>query len=236
MITERMNTILDIGNKVLFIINISGFEIWITESLVSTWIIMGVLIVFAVIARILLRRFREIPAGVQNAVESLVEIVDKFVTNVAGDKLIKLSPWFFMIILFVFTSNISGIVGLRPPTSEWSTTIALSLCTFLLIHITAIKYRKKDYLKSFLQPFFLFLPLNIISELAKPISLSFRLFGNMLSGLILMTIVYTLPVYLRFVIPVPLHVYFDVAIGALQTYIFCMLSLSFIRSAASAGE
>ena len=83
---------------------------------------------------------------------------------------------------------------------------------------------------------FIFLPLNIISELAKPVSLSFRLFGNMLSGLILMTIIYSMPVYFRFVIPVPLHVYFDVAIGALQTYIFCMLSMSFIRNAALTGE
>jgi len=227
---------MDIGNKVVWILSIGGVEIWITQTLVSTWIIMGILIAFAVVARILMRKFSDIPSGFQNAVESVVEIIDKFVSNVAGEKLIELGPWFFMVILFVFTSNISGIIGLRAPTSEWSTTIALALCTFFLIQKTAIKYRKKDYLKSFLQPFFLFLPLNIISELAKPISLSFRLFGNMLSGLILMTIVYSLPVYLRFVIPVPLHIYFDLAIGALQTYIFCMLSLSFIRSAASAGD
>ena len=223
---------MDISDKVVMIIRIFNAEIWITKTIVNTWIIMGILIVFAITVRLLIRKFHDIPAGFQNAVESLIELVDKFVLSTAGEKLSEIGPWFFMIVLFVFTSNISGIIGLRPPTAEWSTTIALSLCTFFLIQIMAFKYRRKEYLKSFLRPFAVFLPLNIISELAKPVSLSFRLFGNMLSGLILMTIIYSMPVYLRFVIPVPLHVYFDIAIGALQTYIFCILSMSFIRNAA----
>ena len=193
---------------------------------------MGILIVFAIIARMSLKKFQVIPTGFQNAMEALVELVENFVRNIAGETLMELSPWIFMMILFVFLSNISGIVGLRPPTSDWSTTVALALWTFYLIQKMGIKHRKADYLKSLLKPFFVFLPINIISELSKPISLSFRLFGNILSGLILMTMVYSMPIYLRFVIPVPLHMYFDVAIGALQTYIFCMLSLSFIRNAA----
>ena len=226
---------MDINNRVLWIIDVFDVEIWITQTIVNTWLIMICLIVFAITARILMRKFREIPIGFQNVVEALVELIDKFVASVASERLLELGPWFFMVVIFIFTSNISGIFGLRPPTADWATTIALSLCTFFLIHIMAFKYRKKEYLKSFLKPIFIFLPLNIISELAKPVSLSFRLFGNMLSGLILMTIIYSMPVVLRFVIPVPLHVYFDLAIGTLQTYIFCMLSMSFIRNAALSG-
>ena len=220
------------NNKIIWILNLFGMEICITQTIVNTWIIMGGLVLFAIIARILLNRFKEIPTGYQNAIESLIEIVNNFVINVAGERLSVLGPWFFMIILFVFFSNISGVFGLRSPTAEWSTTIALSLCTFFLIQLMAIRFRGKEYLKSFLKPIFLFLPLNIISELARPVSLSFRLFGNVLSGLILMTIIYN-TAYIRFVIPVPLHIYFDILIGSLQTYIFCILSMSFIRNAAS---
>ena len=219
-----------INNKVLWVFSIGSIEIWITQTIMSTWVIIGGLVILAIIARLLLRRFREVPTGWQNAIESLVEIVDKFVANVAGERLLWLGPWFFMIILFVFFSNISGIFGLRSPTADWSTTIALSLCTFFLIQMTALRYRGKDYLKSFLKPVFLFLPLNIISELARPVSLSFRLFGNVLSGLILMTMIYS-TAYFRFILPVALHIYFDLLIGALQTYIFCILSMSFIRNA-----
>ena len=227
---------MDFANKVLWIIDVFGVEIWITQTIVNTWLIMACLILFAIFVRVASRQFRAIPTGFQNAVEALIELIDNFVLSAAGEKLTELGPWFFMVAVFIFTSNISGVVGLRPPTADWATTFAFALCTFFLTQIMAFKYRKTDYLKSFLRPVFLFLPLNIISELAKPVSLSFRLFGNMLSGLILMNIVYTMPVALRFAIPVPLHAYFDLAIGGLQTYIFCMLSMSFIRNAVSSGD
>ncbi|MCL2045392.1 MAG: F0F1 ATP synthase subunit A [Oscillospiraceae bacterium] len=223
---------MDIFNKILYEFEIFGIEIQITQTLVSTWVLMGLLIVFALIAKSAVSKFQTIPTGFQNAVESLIELVENFVRNTAGENLMELAPWFLMLVLFIFTSNISGIVGLRPPTTEWSTNFALALCSFYFIQKMGIKHRKKDYLKSLVQPIFLFLPINIIGELSKPISLSFRLFGNMLSGLILMAMVYSMPVYLRILIPIPLHMYFDLAIGALQTYIFCLLSLSFIRNAA----
>jgi len=86
-----------------------------------------------------------------------------------------------------------------------------------------------------LQPIPIFFPLNLIGEIARPISLSFRLFGNVLAGTIFMSLVYALvPIYLRFALPAALHAYFDLFSGALQTYIFCVLSLSFIHSASSA--
>ena len=229
---SKQSNDMEIGNKILQTVDLFGIKIAITQTLISTWVLMGAIFAFSIFVRISLRSFHQVPTGIQNAVESMVEFADSFVASIVGEKLIYLSPWFFTVMLFMFLSNISGIIGLRPPTSDWSTTIALSLCTFFLIHTTAIKHRKDSYIKGFLKPFFVFLPLNLINELSKPISLSFRLFGNMLSGLILMTIIYSIPIYLRFVLPVPLNVYFDIAIGALQTYIFTMLSLSFIRNAA----
>ena len=228
---------MDFNNKNLWTFDVFGVEVWITETILSAWIIMLVLIVAAVIVRIKLRKFRKVPAGFQNAVETVVEFFDNLVRNSAGEKFMNLGNWFFMVFAFVLTSNISGIFGLRPPTADWATTFAFALVTFVLIQAVAIKRRKGEYLKSFFKPVFIFFPLNLIGELARPISLSFRLFGNVLAGMILTSLVYSLPIYLRFVIPAALNVYFDLFTGALQAYIFCVLSLTFIGGAASSpGE
>ena len=224
---------MNLGVKNYAVLNIGGIEIWITETLVNMWIVMLILTVFAIVVRMTLKKFETIPKGFQNIVELLVESFDKFVISNAGEELLSIGGWFFMIFAFVFVSNISGIFGLRAPTADWAVTFAVSIATFVIIQIMGIKHRKGAYFKSFLEPTPLLLPLNIISEISRPISLSFRLFGNVLSGVILLTLVYTLtPVYVRFVIPAALHAYFDLISGALQTYIFCVLSFSFIKGAA----
>ena len=216
-----------------WVLDIAGVEVWITETMVVTWFIMLVLIAFAVIVRAKLSKFTEVPSGLQNAVESAVEIFDNFVKSTAGERLSFLGNWFFMVFAFIMVSNFSGAFGLRPPTADWSMTFALALGTFILIQAMGIKFRKGGYLKSFLEPFPVFLPLNLIGELARPVSLSFRLFGNILAGMILMTMVYTLaPLGVQFIIPAALHGYFDIIIGLIQTYIFCALSLAFIANAA----
>ncbi|MFA5450131.1 MAG: FoF1 ATP synthase subunit a [Clostridia bacterium] len=217
----------------LWVINIWGIEIWITRTIFNTWIIMALLIIFAVIVRIRLKKFTEIPKGFQGAVEASVEIFDNFLYNSGGEKLMPLGKWFFTVFIFIMFSSIMGIFGLRPPTADWATAFAFAMATFILIQFMGIKYRKGSYLKSFFQPSFIFFPLNFIGELARPISLSFRLFGNVLAGMILMTLVYSLaPMVLRFGLPIALHGYFDLFSGAVQTYIFCILSIMFIRGAA----
>jgi len=186
----------------------------------------------------MMSNFKEVPTGnFQNIVETLIETFDNFVRQAAGEKLLFLGNWFFMVFSFVLVSNLSGIVGFRPPTADWATTFALALVTFILIQAMGIKFRGRKYIKSFFEPFFIFFPLNLIGELARPISLSFRLFGNILAGMILMSLLYNLaPIYVRFVIPAALHAYFDLFIGALQAYIFCVLGLAFIGGAAATEE
>ena len=224
---------MDFNNKILWAFELLGIEIHITETIFNTWLIMAFLIILAIIVRIMLFNWKLIPKGLQNAVELAVESFESFVKNSAGEKLMYLGGWFFTIFAFILLSNISGIIGLRPPTADWATTLAFSLATSIIIQIIGIKNRKGKYIKSFFEPVFIFFPLNLIGELARPVSLSFRLFGNILAGLILTSLVYSLlPVYLRLILPVALHIYFDLFTGILQTYIFCVLSLTFIGSAA----
>lgn len=229
--------ILDFSIKNLWSLNVFGIEIWITETIVNTWVIMLLLIALAVFVRVKLRKFKEVPEGFQNVVEMAVDSFDGFVRRSAGEKFMVLGNWFFMVFSFMLASSLAGIVGLRPPTADWATTFAFAFATFFLTHAMGIVRRKGKYLKSFFEPTPIFFPLNIIGEISRPISLSFRLFGNVLAGLILVSLVYELvPLLLRFVVPAALHAYFDLFSGAVQTYIFCTLSLTFISSAASSGE
>ncbi|MCD8089289.1 MAG: F0F1 ATP synthase subunit A [Clostridiales bacterium] len=211
-------------------ITIGNFSFRLTETVIDTWIIMLVLIIFAIIVRIKLNKFTEVPeSGFQNVIETMVEMMENFVSSTMGEKYSYFGCWFFGVFAFILTSNLSGLVALRPPTADLATTLALALTTFVLIHFMGIFTSKLGYLKGYFEPVPFLMPLNIISEIATPISLSFRLFGNILGGLIIMGLVYTLPVYVRFFIPGFLHMYFDVFAGCLQTFIFVMLSMTFIK-------
>jgi F-type H+-transporting ATPase subunit a len=225
-------------------IQIGNLELWITETHVSTWVVMGILITFAIVVRIKLRKFKDVPKGLQNVVEMMVETFDKFFKDSAGERFAFLGGWFFMVFAFLLLANLSGIFFLRPPTADWTVTVSFALVTFFLIHAMGIKFRGWGYLKSMFEPFIggkipnlLLFPLNLIGELARPISLSFRMFGNILSGFILLGLFYSMvPIALKFLFPVILHAYFDLFAAVLQTYVFTVLSLSFISAAATAEE
>ena len=219
---------MDLSIRNIWVLDIGGVEVWITETIRNTWILMVLLIAAAVVVRILLAgKYKDIPRGFQNAVEAIVELFDNFVRDIAGPKFMYLGNWFFMVFVFILVSNLSGVTGFRPPTADWVTTFTFALSTFILIQAIAFKHRKGRYFLTLINP------LNLIGELARPISLSFRLFGNILAGTIIMTLYYGLtPIFVQFGIPIFLHAFFDIFAGAMQTYIFCVLSLSFISAAA----
>ncbi len=222
--------LLNIDN--IWVWNIGGVEIWITETIFNTWIIMAVLILVAIIARIKLRKFNEVPSGFQNGIEAVIETFDNFAGDSLGEKVSYMAPWFFSVFMLLLSAALFSVFGLRAPTADFATTFALAFCTFVLMLALGIRHRRGEYLKSFFSPHFVFFPLNLIGELAKPISLSFRLFGNMLSGTIILTLYYGLtPLFVQFGIPALLHAFFDVLFGALQTYIFVIISLMYVRSA-----
>ena len=207
-------------------------SILITETTVNTWVIMGILLLIALFINIKSRKWdpNKPPSGLQNFVEMCVDAFDKLVRGNAGEKMAHLAPWFFSLFVFLVFSNMIGIVGVRPPTADWGMTFPLAVSSFVLIQYAGLSARPKAYLKGiFLEPFFLFAPLNIMGELARPVSLSFRLFGNILGGMILLSLIYGMaPIVLRFIFPTVLHMYFDLAAGALQAFIFTMLSIAFV--------
>jgi F-type H+-transporting ATPase subunit a len=198
----------------------------VTETVTTTWVIMAILVGFGLYSA---RKFEDIPGPLQNFIEVLVEGIESLTaTTMGGDKL-GFAPYMGTLALYLLLANLAGLFALRPPTADLNTTMALALITFVSIHYYGMKAKGIGaYLKGFAEPIFILLPLNIIGELATPISLSFRLFGNILGGVIIMYLLYSaVPV----LIPVLPHIYFDLFAGILQTFIFVMLSMVFISLA-----
>ncbi len=219
----------DIESKIIAHLDIAGQDVWITQTVVTTWIIMAALILFAFIVRLKLKNFTDNPKGLQNIVEIGVENMHKLVVTCMTEKYEYFGKWFFGVFCLILVSNLSGLLGFRPPTADLSTTVAVALATFVMMHFMGIVTGKASYFKGYIEPLPFLLPLNIVSEIATPISLSFRLFGNIMGGMVIMALVYGLPRWLNFGIPAVLHVYFDVFAGCIQTVVFVMLSMTFIK-------
>ncbi|MCD7854551.1 MAG: F0F1 ATP synthase subunit A [Clostridiales bacterium] len=219
---------MDFGSNYIEL-QLGSFTFRLSETIITTWIIMAGLIIFALIVRHKLNKFEDVPkTGFQNFIEMIVESMDNFVAGNMGEKYRYFGNWFFGVFAFILISNLSGLLGFRAPTADLGTTAALALTTFVLIHFMGIITGKLGYFKGYFEPVPFLVPLNIISEIATPVSLSFRLFGNLLGGTIIMGLVYSIPMVIRVWVPAFLHIYFDVFSGCLQTFIFVMLSMAFI--------
>lgn len=218
----------------IFSYKIFGQTVWITTSHVCILIVMLIMIAFAFAANRTMKHAAEVPGGFQNVLELIVEKLDGVVYGTMGKAAApKFVNYISTIFVFILMSNISGLFGLRPPTADYGTTFALGLITFFLIHITQFKNLPlKQIWKDMCSPLPpwlpLWFPINLISEIAVPVSLSLRLFANVLSGTVMMALVYGLLSKVAIIWPAALHVYFDLFSGAIQTYVFCMLTMTYI--------
>ena len=213
-----------------------GQTVWITTSHACILIVMAIMITFFIIANRILKKATDVPGAGQNVIELIVELLEGMVQGSMG----KWAPGFVnyigTIFIFILISNISGLLGLRPPTADYGTTLCLGLITFSLIHINTFKHQslKQIWIDkcSPLPPWLpIWLPINVISDIAVPISLSLRLFANVLSGTVMMALIYGLLGIIATAWPAALHVYFDLFSGAIQTYVFCMLTMTYISDA-----
>ena len=214
-----------------------GQDFWITTSTISMWIVTILILLVAVLANRALTKASDVPGAFQNVVELIVEMLDGMVGGVMGRQAVRFQNYIGTIFIFILFSNISGLLGLRPPTADYGVTFALGIITFTLIHFNKFKYQKvSGVLKGLCEPWPIWAPINIISDLAVPISLSLRLFANVLSGTAIMALIYALLSKVAIIWPAALHVYFDLFSGAIQTDVFCMLTMTYIADACNTGE
>ncbi len=221
----------------VFSYELFGQTLWITTTHVCVLIVFLIISAFCIAAGHMVKHAEEIPTGFQNVVELIVEMLDKMTEGVMGKHAVRYRNYIGTIFIFILFSNISGLLGLRPPTADYGVTFALAIISFTLIRYNELKYQKlSGVLKGLCDPWPIWAPINIIGNLAVPISLSLRLFANILSGTAIMALIYALLSKIAYVWPAALHVYFDLFSGAIQTYVFTMLTMTYIADACGSSE
>lgn len=212
-------------------------DIWISRTVTTTWFIMLVLFIFSYLVT---RDMKERPGALQAMVEAIITAFYDLVKMVMGEDKMAYAPYVGTLLLFIAASNLSGLLGFRPPTADMNTTLCLSGMTFLLIHASGVRRKGLRYFKGFAEPTPIMLPLNLIGEFALPISMGFRLFGNITGGMVIMSLLYgalgtlsigSVPIGMGIPIPAFLHIYFDVFAGIIQSFIFSMLTMVFVAGA-----
>lgn len=206
-----------------------GQELWLTTTHVSVLVVCVLLIIFALIVRSKLRDTEGEPGTLQNIAEMVVEALDGMVKCSMGKNGIPYRNYIGTLFLFLIVSNLSGLLGLRPPTADYGVTLPLGVITFILIQYNNIRYNKVGAFTGLFKPLPILFPINLIGEIAVPFSLSLRLFGNVVSGTVIMGLLYGLLSKFAIGWPGILHIYFDIFSGCIQTYVFCMLSMVFIN-------
>lgn len=210
--------------------NFFGHVVSINTTHVTTIIVMAFILILALIARhFVLKGDPDNPNMVQNIVEMLFEFMEGIVNSSMGKHASKYQNYIMTLLVFICISNISGAFGLRPPTADYAVTLGLAVLTFILIQYANIKTNKVGAFTDLFKPVPFLFPINLIGEIATPISLSLRLYGNLLAGTIMMGLFYGLtPWFVQLGIPAALHGYLDFFSGVIQTYVFCMLTMVFI--------
>ena len=213
----------------LYPIDFFGTTVYITTTHICTLIVLVTIAILALCARRSVMKTKDVPGKFATGVEIAISTLINFVNGTMGKSGKKYINYIGTLFIFVFLSNISGLFGLRPPTADYGTTLCIALISFVMIQYAAIRYQKWGAFTGLFEPIFLFFPINVISEFATPVSLSLRLFGNILAGTVMMALYYgMLPIFVKIGIPSALHVYFDLFSGAIQAYVFCMLTMTFI--------
>ena len=219
------------------------FEISVAPEVISSIIVILIICVLAIIVGIQ-AHFQDPlkkPKGLLLIAEIGVKFFDNFVEGLAGQKL----PGFGGVVLcsavYLFISFIFGLTGLPSPVTYMAIPLSLGLLAFMCIHITSVRVKKWRYFKRYVEPFPVFLPINLISMWSPVLSLTLRLFGNAVAGMTLMSLLYTFlgslgkvlfsvggealhagGVIAPIVTPF-LHAYFDLFSGFIQTTVFISL-------------
>ena len=235
--------------NIIFNVKLFGAVIPITESIIMMWIVMAVIIILAVIFT---RKLQTVPEGKQNVTEIVIETINKLIKSNMGEHWKSFAPFFGTILLFLLFSNMAGIFNIFPtaselyqitgmhffkqlpefsiasPTKDLNVTLTMALMIILLIPISGIKYKGvKGWCKGFLKPTPIMLPFNILDYGTRTLSLSLRLFGNILAGFIIIEMLYAGSVFVKPIIPFA-SLFFDLFDAGLQAYIFVFLSSLYI--------
>jgi len=170
----------------------------------------------------------------QNFLEITVSAIQRQIKEVSNQEARHYIPFIGTLFLFVLTSNVLSVFpGFSPPTGSFSTTVALAICVFIAVPIFGVASKGwSAYLQAYIKPTFIMLPLNIIGEISRTLALAVRLYGNMMSGTVIVAILLgVVPLFF----PVVMHV-LGLLTGVIQAYIFSILAIVYIASASKSAQ
>ena len=237
------------GPKIMFEIPIFG-GIPVSETVTNTWIIMAFIVAVCIW---LTRGMKKVPSGKQVIAEKIVGMLYNMVESTMGKGYVNFAPYIGALFTISILGSLSSLLGMRPLTADLSTTLGWALMTFVMVQANNIRCNGiKGWLKGFIEPVPFLLPINIVGEIANPISMSFRHFGNIAAGMVITSLMYgalaslsavllqwipnafisSIPIF-QLGIPAILSIYFDLFTSFLQAYIICMLTMVFVSSAGS---
>lgn len=201
----------------------------INATIFFTWVVMAVLVIGARLITRSLTTGEHIPRP-QNLLESLVELMRGQIRDVTQSDPGKYLPFIGTLFMFIATANLLAIVpGYRPPTGSLSTTAALAICVLIAVPIFGIGERGLlGYLAQYLKPTPFMLPFNIIGEASRTVALAIRLYGNVMSGTVIAAILVSVA---PFFFPILVQL-LGLLTGMVQAYIFAVLAMVYIASAA----
>ena len=228
--------------KTIFTLTLAGHAIPITETVIISWVAMLILIVASLA---LTRRLKQVPSGPQALLETAVEFVNNFAKDQFGSFSKFLGPYMGSLFLFLLVANIIGVISpvelkifghqftppfvIRPPTRDINVTAALAVISILLVIVCGFAARGfGGWFKQLLHPLPMMLPFNIMEYGTRLISLALRLFGNILGGFVLMSLIEGL---FPLALPMVFSLYFDFFDGMIQATIFVFLTSLYISEA-----
>ena len=214
-------------HPILFLDLLTGaFNLHIPPHVTYTWLIMLLLVGLGILAS---RSISLVPAGAQNVFELIVGGLEEFMVDITGEEGRSFFPYIGTVFLFILTCNLIGLLpGFFSPTANINTPLSLALCTFVFTHYLGIKYHGAKYIKHFLGPIPwlapLFFPIEIIGHSARVLSLTLRLFGNIMGEDLVLAILLLLAG--KFLAPLPM-MFLAVFTSAVQAFIFTLLSMMY---------
>ncbi|MGD8916616.1 MAG: F0F1 ATP synthase subunit A [Syntrophobacterales bacterium] len=216
-----------IGKVSQWVFHLGGMQFKVNSAtLLMSWLIIGLILVFTVLAT---RRRAMVPGPWQHLSELLVSWVKDLSVDALGEQWgQRYYPLICALFIFLLLCNWIGLIPfMEEPTKDLNTTLGLGIMGFFIAHGTAIKVKgPKKYITEYFKPIFFMMPLNLVGELAKVISISFRLFGNIMGGSIIIIVVSYLAYGL--VLPPFLYAFFGLFVGTIQAFVFTVLTLVYI--------
>jgi F-type H+-transporting ATPase subunit a len=235
-ISERITE--GMGIKTVFTIHAFGFDVPISDTVISSWIIMAILVIAAFV---LTRKMREIPKKPQLLLEAFIGFMDDFAKDKIGHHGRDFLPFLGTIFIFLIAANLAPMITpmggfgfeplfvIKPVTRDINVTAALAIIVIVTTLASSLIYRgPKGYLKSLVSPIPVMLPFNIMEYAIKPMSLCLRLFGNILGAYIIMLLIEAV---MPIAFPPIAGLYFDLFDGLIQAVVFTFLSTMYVAEA-----